>query len=97
MLIAGLCAIVVSLCRREPIDRVALSYLGIAVAWYLLVTATKSKNAFLGLPFYLFVCLFSWAAISAARRWSLSRTGGVICLVALSLGSLRSLRERDHS
>ena len=88
MLIVGLCAIVVSLYRGEPIDRVALSYLGIAVAWYLLVTATKSKNPFLGIPFYLLVCLFSWAAISAARRWSLSRTSGLLCLVALSLGTL---------
>jgi hypothetical protein len=88
MLMAGLCAVVVALFRRDPVDRVALSYLAIAAAWYLLVTTTKSKNPFLGLPFYLFLCLFSWAAISAARRWSLSKTSGALCLVALSLGAL---------
>jgi hypothetical protein len=87
LLMTGLGAAAVALYRRDPIDRVALSYLAIAAAWYLLVATTKSKNAFLGLPFYLFLCLFSWAAIAAARRWSLSKMSGFLCLVALSLGS----------
>ena len=88
MLIAGLCALVITFYRNEPIDRVALSYLGIAAAWYLLVTATKSKNPFLGIPFYLFVCLFSWATISGPLRSSLSRASRALLFVAVSLGTL---------
>ena len=88
LLITGLSAAVVSLYRRVPIDRVTLSYLAIAAAWYLLVTANKSKNEFLGLPFYLFLCLFSWAAIAAASQRWLSKTGVVLCVVTLALGTL---------
>ena len=91
LLITGLSAAVVSLYRRVPVDRVTLSYLAIAAAWYLLVTATKSKNMFLGVPFYLFLCLFSWAAIAgASQRW-LSKTGVELCVVTLALGTLLSV------
>jgi hypothetical protein len=88
LLITGLGAAVVALYKRDPIDRAALSYLAIAAAWYLLVATTKAKNPFLGLPFYLFLCLFSWSAIAAARRRLLSKTNEVLCLAALSLGTL---------
>ena len=91
LLITGLSATVVSLYRRVPVDRVTLSYLAIAAAWYLLVTANKTGNEFLGLPFYLFLCLFSWAAIAgASQRW-LSKTGVKLCVVTLALGTLLSV------
>ena len=91
LLITGLSAAVVSLYRRVPVDRVTLSYLAIAAAWFLLVTANKSKNQFLGVPFYLFLCLFSWAAIAgASQRW-LSKTGVKLCVVTLALGALLSV------
>ena len=88
LLITGLGAAAVAMYKRDPIDRAALGYLAIAAAWYLLVAMTKAKNPFLGLPFYLFLCLFSWSAIAAARRRLPSKTSEVLCLAALSLGSL---------
>ena len=91
LLITGLSVAAISLYRRVPVDRVTLSYLAIAAAWYLLVTANKTKNEFLGLPFYLFLCLFSWAAIAeASHRW-LSKKGVVLCVVTLALGTLISV------
>jgi hypothetical protein len=88
LFVTGLATVVVALYRGDSIDRATLSYLVIAVGFFLLVATTKSKNAFLGLPFYLFLCLFSWAAIAAARQRSLSKTSQVLCVVALSLGTL---------
>jgi hypothetical protein len=88
LLVTGLATAVVALYRRDSIDRAALGYLVIAVGFYLLIATTKSKNSFIGLPFYLFLCLFSWASIAAACQRSLSKTSGVLCLVVLSLGTL---------
>ena len=59
LLVTGLAIALVALYRRDSIDRAALSYLAIAVGFFLLIATTKHKNAFLGLPFYvpLFVLL----------------------------------------
>ena len=61
-----------------------LAWLLVAGALYALASATPNKNLFLGLPYYLLLWLFSWAALAhslntLSRRSRLAR----ICLILL--------------
>ena len=50
-----------------------LAYLILSAALYALVSATPTKNYFLGLTFYIPLWIFSWASLSSLARDLLSR------------------------
>lgn len=76
---AGLVVWLTRICKKgeQRNDRL-LGYLLVAGALYGLVSATPSKNLFVGLPYYLLLWLFSWATLAPllatfSRRGHLAR------------------------
>jgi len=69
---AGLVTISAFAWRKvEPRDHRLLAYVCLSLVLYGVVSSTPARNIFLGLPYYLLLWLFSWAAVAAlVKSWS---------------------------
>jgi len=83
----GLLALAITWRRTGHIDKRLLSYLALSAVLYGLVSATPNKNFFVGLPYYLLLWLFSWAALATiVKTWIHSnRNRTVIWILPLVL------------